>query len=183
MKTCTKCRKPLTENDFPKNRGTKDGLHCWCKACKCQNDNAYAAIHREERRNYAAKYYATHQQEIQKYRATHREEMREYNVKYRAEHRAEQRQHKLKRRFAEKLNKGQSYADWERALRSKKTFVCYWCEKRKPTKKLHIDHMVPISKGGVDGISNVVPSCAHCNQTKSAKDLETWAPSVGMLAI
>jgi 5-methylcytosine-specific restriction endonuclease McrA len=30
----------------------------------------------------------------------------------------------------------------------------------------HQDHVVPLSKGGIHGIENVVPSCAKCNYAK-----------------
>lgn len=32
-----------------------------------------------------------------------------------------------------------------------------------------IDHVIPFSKGGEYKIENLVPSCIHCNRTKSAK--------------
>ncbi len=212
-KTCTKCRKSLTEDNFHKNKSTKGGLHGWCKACRRQVVVTYDAARREERRNYAAKwraahpeysakYYAAHRKERRKhkakYRVAHREENREYCAKYQidhqkeikarrkkyhASHRAEHRRRKLKRRYAEKLNRGRSYTAWERRLRAKRTFVCYWCGQRKPIRLLHIDHIVPVSKGGPDCRDNVVPSCVQCNQTKYTKDLKPWTASVGMLAI
>lgn len=36
---------------------------------------------------------------------------------------------------------------------------------------LHIDHLIPISKGGEDSLSNVRPSHASCNLKKHAKSL------------
>jgi len=34
---------------------------------------------------------------------------------------------------------------------------------------LHIDHVIPISKGGLDSLDNVRPSHAYCNQIKGNK--------------
>jgi 5-methylcytosine-specific restriction endonuclease McrA len=34
---------------------------------------------------------------------------------------------------------------------------------------LHIDHLIPLSKGGVDNLSNVRPSHAQCNLRKGSK--------------
>jgi 5-methylcytosine-specific restriction endonuclease McrA len=34
---------------------------------------------------------------------------------------------------------------------------------------LHIDHVVPISRGGSDTLENVKPTHAYCNQTKGTK--------------
>ncbi len=217
MKTCIKCGKSLSEDNFYKNKRQKDGLMNNCKPCQIQYNVIWRAanpekkrkhdakgrvVHREKRLAHSKKYYAIHRREIlenrAKYRVEHGEEMRKrsvenhirhrakrlkYNAKYRLTHQAEHLQYALKRRYKEKLNKGKSYCDWARKLRSKKTFVCYWCGQRKPVRLLHIDHIVPISKGGADCISNVVPSCAYCNLSKKAKDLNLWAASVGMLAI
>ena len=186
MKTCPKCRRSLTVDNFHKNAQKKDGLHGWCKVCSINASNAWNKAHREECRERDTKYYAAHRDEQREYAAkwgaTHREKQRGYKAKYNAGHRAERRRHSLKRRYAESLNKGQSYAAWEREIRSKKTFVCYWCGQKKPLNKLHIDHIVPISKGGADCLNNVTTSCVGCNLTKHNKDLKKWAPTVGMLA-
>lgn len=37
-----------------------------------------------------------------------------------------------------------------------------------------IDHVIPISKGGKDDSSNVVPACRRCNSSKGAKLLHEW---------
>lgn len=36
------------------------------------------------------------------------------------------------------------------------------------------DHIVPLSKGGENTVSNVVPACKHCNYSKGPKDMLTW---------
>ncbi|WP_161624905.1 HNH endonuclease [Streptomyces spectabilis] len=40
-----------------------------------------------------------------------------------------------------------------------------------------IDHVTPVSKGGRDTLSNVVPACTPCNQSKGALSLSDWAAS------
>jgi len=50
-------------------------------------------------------------------------------------------------------------------------FTCIYCG-RSPAEdaiKLHIDHVVPISKGGKSNASNLVTSCQSCNLEKSDK--------------
>jgi len=51
---------------------------------------------------------------------------------------------------------------------------CWWCGV-KLSEKYHIDHRVPLSKGGLHDRSNVVLSCAHCNQSKGARLPQEWA--------
>jgi len=38
----------------------------------------------------------------------------------------------------------------------------------------HTDHFVPLAGGGMNCISNLVPSCANCNLSKKAKQVEDW---------
>jgi 5-methylcytosine-specific restriction endonuclease McrA len=39
---------------------------------------------------------------------------------------------------------------------------------------LHIEHVVPISKGGPHSIGNIIPACESCNYSKRDHDAETW---------
>ena len=47
--------------------------------------------------------------------------------------------------------------------------ICYWCGVRLYGRKYHIDHVVPLSKGGGHAASNIVKSCSECNLRKSDK--------------
>lgn len=40
-----------------------------------------------------------------------------------------------------------------------------------------LDHVTPISRGGRDVLSNVVPACADCNLGKSDRTLAEWMTS------
>jgi len=39
---------------------------------------------------------------------------------------------------------------------------------------LHIEHVVPISKGGPHSIGNIIPACKDCNFSKRDSEVETW---------
>jgi 5-methylcytosine-specific restriction endonuclease McrA len=43
----------------------------------------------------------------------------------------------------------------------------------------HLDHVVPISRGGADAAHNLLPACAPCNLSKSDKSLADWAMTFG----
>lgn len=43
----------------------------------------------------------------------------------------------------------------------------------------HLDHVHPLSRGGKDVESNMVPACATCNLSKGAKTLAEWALTFG----
>jgi len=58
---------------------------------------------------------------------------------------------------------------------------CYWCNRSLKGRKVHIDHYVPLFRGGFHTISNLVVSCDKCNLTKNAKDPIVFANSIGKL--
>ena len=39
---------------------------------------------------------------------------------------------------------------------------------------LHIEHVVPISKGGPHAIGNIIPACKDCNFSKRDHEAESW---------
>lgn len=45
----------------------------------------------------------------------------------------------------------------------------------------HMDHVIPISKGGGDIAENVVAACATCNRSKSDKDVDQWLHEQGYM--
>lgn len=38
----------------------------------------------------------------------------------------------------------------------------------------HIDHVVPISRGGANSIGNIVAACGSCNSSKNDRLLTEW---------
>jgi 5-methylcytosine-specific restriction endonuclease McrA len=58
-------------------------------------------------------------------------------------------------------------ADWARRGLS----GCVWCTEGKYE---HIDHVMPLSRGGAHAMDNLVPSCARCNQLKRHRTPAEW---------
>jgi len=57
-------------------------------------------------------------------------------------------------------------------LAKEQNYNCKWCNKPlnyELPKQIHLDHIVPLSKGGTHSINNVCWSCANCNFKKSSK--------------
>lgn len=48
-------------------------------------------------------------------------------------------------------------------------FTCQYCGSRAPEVILHIDHRVPVSRGGGDDLENLIAACVDCNLGKGAR--------------
>lgn len=100
-----------------------------------------------------------------------REYMREY---FRRPDVVERRNISKNNRRARKMNAGGSYtADDIMKQYSSQNGRCWWCGK-KVGKKYHIDHVIPLSRGGSNGPRNIVISCPHCNVSKNDKLPQEW---------
>lgn len=65
-------------------------------------------------------------------------------------------------------------------LRDLQGGLCAYCIDPLPTgRRCHLDHVVPLSRGGRHEFENVVLSCQNCNQTKFT---QTWIPALGHLS-
>lgn len=78
------------------------------------------------------------------------------------------------RRRARKLHaEGQhSFDDWMSRL-AEFNYACAYCLRRIPN-SLEQEHMTPLSSGGDNSISNIVPACRSCNASKGARTHVMW---------
>jgi hypothetical protein len=51
-------------------------------------------------------------------------------------------------------------------------FMCQYCGAGAPDAVLHIEHIIPVSRGGTSHISNLTTACQKCNSGKSDVPLE-----------
>lgn len=110
----------------------------------------------------------------EQYREAHRRRRKENPEQYRAY---------IHRRRARKLKGGGNHTGQELLdLGTKQKWKCASPECRKSIKgKYHVDHILPLARGGSDFIKNVQLLCPPCNHKKSAKDPIVWAQEMGLL--
>jgi len=94
---------------------------------------------------------------VRKYDKTHR---KEHNIYW----------HK-RRAIVNNLKEHFTLLEWE-TLKEKWQYTCLACGKQEPEIKLTPDHMIPIIKGGENGIDNIQPLCFQCNRRKNTKIID-----------
>lgn len=80
-----------------------------------------------------------------------------------------------RRRRASEVNALGSWV-WSDFMRvaQKFNYCCAYCG-IKPDGQLDPDHVVPLSRGGYDSVTNLLPSCRQCNGDKRNLLLDEWA--------
>lgn len=179
-RTCTKCgeRKLLTE--FYKEKLSPDGVAASCKVCKSDQTKQRRLVNKD-RINQRAKELRDSKREIitEQNRAKRLRNLEKTREQSRAwtKRNPSANSAKARRRRARECNNGWEIYTEQQVLDQYGT-ACHLCTKevnleapRRPgipgwEDGLHIDHVLPISKGGSDTLDNVRPAHGSCNIKK-----------------
>lgn len=137
----------------------------------------YALKRADHLKEYRASYYQEHRDRIVKrvmaYYWDDPERARQQRRKYYRSHpevgRINSKLAKHRRRTAE----GWYTADDIRRMIRQQKGKCWWCGK-KYGDNYHLDHVIPIARGGTNDPSNLCLACAACNLSKHAKLPHEW---------
>lgn len=150
---CSQGHEYTDENTYRYGPG---GRYRQCRICRNEHVKASYRRHHEQRLGW----HRAHQE-------ANREVYREYSRRWQQENRERSnllsRIKKQRRRAAGTL----TVEDWELVL-DVYGRRCLACGKDEVT----IDHVVPVSCGGLNEISNVQPLCGYCNTSKGAKTVD-----------
>jgi 5-methylcytosine-specific restriction endonuclease McrA len=134
---------------------------------KAARDIAYNAAHSEERAAWRVAYNLKHRADKAAYYLAHTEEYAAYCRAHRAAH-PESVAAGNHNRKARKLGNGGSHtAEDIQSQYDRQGGKCFYCHEA--LGRYHVDHVIPLSKGGSNGPENLVIACPACNLSKGAK--------------
>lgn len=190
MKTCHECLLVLPVDMFHKNKSNHDGLQRKCKECVSaynkthydENKDKFSLNHakwraanpgyfvmwRNKNPNYSKNY---HRQNIQ-LRSDQNKAWRAKNPDYHKEWRKNNPLRVLeqdnRRRAREMGAEVVGRIDREEIIRRDRS-ICYICGEKVQPSDVHLDHVVPLSRGGWHVGANLRVTHSWCNQRKGAK--------------
>ena len=124
-----------------------------------------------QKRRFAA-YRIVHRDYLLKLRRSWYLSNHRYVLEYRRTHRGDERRYTHNRRALKRANGGRfTLQEWQ-GLCLYYEYQCLCCGKQEPEIKLTIDHVIPLSKGGRNDISNLQPLCHSCNSSKKDREID-----------
>jgi 5-methylcytosine-specific restriction endonuclease McrA len=177
----------LPSEKFGKNPKATSGLKSWCRDCHNEDNRRYFLQNKEKvtkknlkwarenkekasaiSKKSKAKNPLHHKAVKAKWHQKNMKKSVERNREWLKENPGKSVYYSEKRR-ARKLQAGSfdiSSKDIEKLQRK----PCVYCG----SKMEHIDHVIPLARGGGHRIGNLAPACRRCNQTKSSSFVMEW---------
>lgn len=194
MKKCSSCGAVKPSHEFNRDAHLKDGLTSACKACRAQQSREYYAANRTRyaqvrhdwhiankesvsarKRVYRDQSLARITEQQRRWYEGHREVVRKKSKEWKLTHPEKVRlmsQRGTRMRRARLGGIVISTENW-RGVLEKAGNRCLYCG---AVGDLHIEHFIPVSRGGQSTLTNILPACEPCNKSKGAHDPYTWIP-------
>ena len=203
-KRCPKCGAGLPLEAFNKDKSHSYGRASYCRECNRNKANQWSSENKDRKRELGARYRQENREKLLAGKKIWYWENRQHSIKKSMEWKNENKERKteldrqyyiknahiIKRRAAE-WAKAHPLGDRSRAhnrrcaggLRINRHIVvgqyweqnglCYWCMDELG-ERFHIDHYVPVSRGGTNHKNNIVCACPECNQRRGARLDSEW---------
>lgn len=184
---CRACgqEKPATLEYFHADKVFAHGLRSTCKECANAGKREYYHTH-PELKKWNAEYARNRPLEIREARLAYVREWHHLNrerINLRVRAYRKTGKEKARRRIetsnrqALKRQAAGTHTDQqikEQYTRQKNR--CYWCKTdlRKEIRTPHIDHILPLSRGGSNNIDNLVIACHRCNESRNNRLPHEW---------
>ena len=187
MKICTTCKQEKELDNFYYHK--VHGYIASCRECEKKKARFYRLNNPEKCKAKSKKWRdnnISYQQEYHKKNAKkicqrskqwlkdNPEKAKQTYLKNYAKNKDQYLERSRKRKALKRNAEHDNYMPWLSKVKSKKMFICYWCSEKVTTKNLHVDHIIPLSRGGQDTWDNICASCDKCNMSKGAKTPEEF---------
>lgn len=163
-KECTKCGVPKYLNEFHKMAQSRDGHRPDCKECHLKDQKVYQELHSDQEAARSATHYAVNREDRleyqQAYAIAHHEQIVAYKKNNLSAHAERQRL-----RESNKQHVFDEHVD-RMTVFQRDEGICGICNKEASVDDFHVDHVVPLSKGGRHNYSNVQTAHPSCNCKK-----------------
>ena len=90
------------------------------------------------------------------------------------------KQNQTKEQMQRKKNQGMNWI-WIRsryAIYLRDGMACVYCGADATTKRMGLDHIVPVAAGGQNKADNLVTCCETCNSRKNTKPMRQWLKEI-----
>lgn len=176
-KRCTGCKELKSIGSFSPNKSK-------CKVCRSKENALYNKLHPKKHNAGNARYRRkfpdifgalvkawkdNHPARNKEYYLRNKESVKRKNLAWRRENTEKVKVYDARRRASKRNAEGSYTADEWKELCEKYGNKCLCCEQKKP---LTADHVIPLAKGGSNGIGNIQPLCKTCNSSKGTKSID-----------
>lgn len=183
MKLCSKCGELKVTSEFSKCTSSKDGLQPKCKICAKE----YRQANKEAISVYQVAHYQANKETITIQQAEYKQANKDALVIYQAEY-------YLNNKDALSVQKAEYAKTPKGKLMSRNAYYkrraickggdvtteqlqelvrnspnCHYCKCAITDGNRHIDHYIPLSRGGLHTLDNLVIACSTCNLRKGSK--------------
>ena len=195
---------PLTSEYWHKDKKARFGLRYSCKVCTRQKAKRRLDENRERNKEACKNWYANNRDVVDAYREKNAEHIAEKKRKWRKNNPDKAKKHKSdsqkrnrasanarSKRFRERhpdKMRAKSRVDAHQRRTANGEFTaqdidllyrsqrgkCWWCGKPLGA-AYHIDHRIPLVRGGTNAPENLCLTCPPCNLSKGAKLPHEWS--------
>ncbi len=166
IKVCRKCKIEKAARDFDPNPRVSSGYYSTCQECRRAGARAWKARNKDRIRAYEDEN-REHLNQV-RYDWQHRNRERHLANRRKGYRTPKARMYSLLRMHQRRVAKNGTVTPAEIHELKARQKKCYYCKTPfTDTLKATIDHVIPLNKGGVHDISNLVLACQSCNSSKS----------------
>lgn len=154
FKTCSVCLQILPLNNFQPRNKNSEHYFTYCKKCGYQKQVLWNRNNRERKAATSKRWHDKNRQVVNEKQRQRKRNQPEYYTNLANVRRARKQANGV-------------FKILERELKAIRRQPCFYCNQL--TKRMTLDHIIPISKGGRHSIGNLLPSCLPCNASKGNK--------------